>query len=75
MPMAAWPQIRPLPGSPGSRSGPQEQIRRAERLLLDLWTNEDFLKVGGVASVILFVVFALIIGPPPPDGRCTAFWC
>ncbi len=50
--------MRTLSGSPNGRSGAAgwggqegERIRRAERVLLDLWSNEDFLKVcGGLHS-------------------------
>ncbi|GLC41353.1 hypothetical protein PLESTB_001072600 [Pleodorina starrii] len=52
-----------------------ERIRRAERVLVDLWSNADFLKAGTAASIILLVVFVLIVGPPPPDGRCSLYWC
>lgn len=52
------PRVRTLSGSPNGRSGAAgwggqegERIRRAERVLLDLWSNEDFLKVcGGLHS-------------------------
>ncbi|GIL81709.1 hypothetical protein Vretimale_1346 [Volvox reticuliferus] len=60
-------------GGWGGQEG--ERIRRAERVLVDLWSNADFLKAGTAASIILLVVFVLIIGPPPPDGRCSLYWC
>lgn len=35
-------------GAPGGWGGQEaERIRRAERLLLDIWSGEDFNKVGG----------------------------
>ncbi|KAG2497795.1 hypothetical protein HYH03_004066 [Edaphochlamys debaryana] len=66
-------RVMPAADSWGGAEG--ERIRRAERVLVDIWSSADFLKAGTVASIILVVVFVLLVGPPPPDGRCTLYWC
>lgn len=65
----------PTPGPSGWGGQEAERIRRAERLLLDIWSGEDFNKAGVVASVILLLAFVLVVGPPPPDGVCSQYWC
>lgn len=70
------PPRRVLSNQPGGWGGQEgERIRKAERVLLDIWSSEDFNKAGAVASVALLLAFVLIVGPPPPDGRCSLYWC
>ena len=61
---------------PEWNSGRQrEDIRRQERIGLDIWTNESFYLVGIVAVVVLFAAVLLSAGGPPADPRCTLPWC
>lgn len=46
-----------------------------ERVLLDFWTSESFYKVGAVGACAFLLLFAVLMGPPPSDGRCTLPWC
>ncbi|KAG2430062.1 hypothetical protein HXX76_010162 [Chlamydomonas incerta] len=61
------PPRRVLPSSGGNTWAGQEgeRIRRAERVLVDLWSNEDFLKTGAMASIVALFLLALVVGPPP----------
>ncbi|PNW82686.1 hypothetical protein CHLRE_06g289500v5 [Chlamydomonas reinhardtii] len=61
------PPRRVLPSSGGNTWAGQEgeRIRRGERVLLDLWSNEDFLKTGAMASIVALFLLALVVGPPP----------
>ncbi|PNH02274.1 hypothetical protein TSOC_011752 [Tetrabaena socialis] len=68
-------RVLPSNNSGGWGGQEAERIRRAERALLDIWSNEDFLRSGAVLSIVLLFVFALVVGPPPSDGRCSLFWC
>ena len=43
--------------------------------MLDIFTNENFYKVGAVAALALLVATSVLVGPPPSDSRCTLPWC
>jgi len=53
----------------------QKEIRRQERVLLDVFSTDTFMKAGAGVAFVMFIVFVFVIGPPPSDGRCTLPWC
>uniref|UniRef100_A0A7R9VHK0 Uncharacterized protein n=1 Tax=Chlamydomonas euryale TaxID=1486919 RepID=A0A7R9VHK0_9CHLO len=53
----------------------QQQLRRDEKLLLDLWTNERVQQIGGFLSFVVIAAILVSLGPPPSDSRCTLPWC
>jgi hypothetical protein len=53
----------------------QQQIRRQEAALLNVWSSQAFQSAGTVAAIVLFVSMIVVAGPPPSDGRCTLPWC
>eukprot|EP00873_Tetraselmis_striata_P001554 jgi/Tetstr1/421818/TSEL_012719.t1 len=63
----------PEPTGPDKRL--QKEIRAQERVLLDVWSTETFMKAGAGTAVLLFILFVFVIGPPPSDGRCLLPWC
>jgi hypothetical protein len=65
----------PLPSSPPPQNQVQNDIRRQESLLLNLWSSEAF--QGGMTALAVVVLIAVIVssGPPPVDERCTLPWC
>jgi hypothetical protein len=68
---------RPPPASARNAWGgaARDDIRKAERQVLGVWTSPAFAKAGiGLVLLTLFV-FVVVIGPPPSDGRCTLPWC
>jgi hypothetical protein len=62
--------------SGGWNAGPsQNQIKRQESTLLDIWTKESFSQLSIVAIVLLFIALAVAGGEMPHDDRCTLPWC
>lgn len=65
---------RPSP-PPGWGRAARDDIKNAERGVLDAWTSPTFTKAWLVVVLMTALVFVVFIGPPPPDGRCTLPWC
>lgn len=57
------------------RNPKQDEIRKNERLLLDIWSNQYFFAGAVIFTLYLLYVFTDVVGPPPDDGRCTLPWC
>jgi len=68
------PSAAPRPLSSRPRRLAQDDIRRDERLLLDVWSSQWFQALMVLVTLAIFYGF-LKVGPPPPDGRCTLPWC
>ena len=53
----------------------QEALKRQERFLLNVFSQDTFMKSGGALVIVFFFIMVLLAGPPPSDGRCTLPWC
>ena len=53
----------------------RDQVRRAEKRILDFATSESFTKAGlfSVGTILFF--YLAVVGAPPSDGKCTLPWC
>eukprot|EP00894_Picocystis_sp_ML_P001364 jgi/Pico_ML_1/51881/g13.t1 len=53
----------------------RDQVRRAEKRVLDFTTSENFTKAGlfSVGTILFF--YLAVVGAPPSDGKCTLPWC
>jgi len=68
------PSTAPRPLSSRPRRLAVDDIRRDERLLLDVWSSQWFQALMVVVTLAVLYGF-LKVGPPPSDGRCTLPWC
>ncbi len=60
----------------GWNAGPtQNQIKKQERTLLDIWTKESFSQLSIVVVILLFIALVVAGGDMPHDDRCTLPWC
>jgi hypothetical protein len=42
----------------------QQELRKQERFLLNIWSSQDFSLVGAISAVGILLVLAFVIGPP-----------
>jgi hypothetical protein len=53
----------------------QNEIKKQERTLLDIWTKESFSQLSIVAVILLLIALVVVGGDIPKDDRCTLPWC
>ena len=69
-------RIRKLGGGDWNAGQPAaDNVRRQERLLLDVWTRPQSLLVAASGTLVLLLVLLVASGGPPSDPRCTLPWC
>jgi hypothetical protein len=68
-PRSEPPRMAPRPDQ--SNSPEQNRLRRDERILLDIWTTENFYLLAAILSLVLLITLLWGIGPLPSDSRCT----